>query len=93
MTVNPVSKLDNYPIQKVEELFTRLQGGKSFTKLNLRQAYQQLELEEESKKYVVVNTHKGHFRYTRLPFGVASAPGMFMENLLKGIKDVSQCVY
>ena len=56
MTVNPVSKLDNYPIQKVEELFTRLQGGKSFTKLNLRQAYQQLELEEESKKYVVVNT-------------------------------------
>ena len=69
----------------------KLQGGKSFTKLDMRQAYQQLELADESKQYVVVNTHKGLFPYTRLPFGVASAPGMFqrvMENLLKGIKGV-----
>ena len=69
----------------------KLQGGKSFTKLDMRQAYQQLELADESKQYVVVNTHKGLFPYTRLLFGVASAPGMFqrvMENLLKGIKGV-----
>ena len=91
LTVNPVSKLDNYPIPKVEDLFTKLQGGKSFTKLDMRQAYQQLELADESKKYVVISTHKGLFQYTRLPFGIASAPGMFqrvMENLLKGIKGV-----
>ena len=91
LTVNPVSKLDNYPIPKVEDLFTKLQGGKSFTKLDMRQAYQQLELADESKKYVVISSHKGLFQYTRLPFGIASAPGMFqhvMENLLKGIKGV-----
>ena len=91
LTVNPVSKLDNYPIPKVEDLFTKLQGGKSFTKLDMRQAYQQLELAEESREYVVITTPKGLFRYTRLPFGIASAPGMFqrvMESLLKGIKSV-----
>ena len=37
--------------------------------------YQQLSLEEQSKNYVVINTHKGLFRYTRLPFGISSAPG------------------
>ena len=58
LTVNPVSKLDNYPIPKVENLFTKLQGGKSFTKLDIHQAYQQLELADESKKYVVISTHK-----------------------------------
>ena len=87
-TVNPVSTLDKYPIPKVEDLFSTLAGGKVFSKINLSQAYQQLPLADESKQYVVINTHKGLFRYTRLPFGVSSAPGIFqrvMENVLQGI--------
>ncbi len=90
-TVNPVSKLDRYPIPKIEDLFATLEQGKMFTKLDLSQAYQQLTLDEESKKYVVVNTHKGLFRYTRLPYGISSAPGIFqrvMENLLQGLDGV-----
>ncbi len=31
-------------------------------------------MSEESQEYVTVNNHKGLFRYTRLPFGLASAP-------------------
>ena len=42
LTVNQVSKLDRYPIPKIEDLFAQLAGGKSFTKLDLSQAYQQL---------------------------------------------------
>ena len=56
VTINPVSKLDRYPIPKVDDLFSRLSGGKYFTKLDLSNAYQQVPLEEESKKYVIVNT-------------------------------------
>ena len=70
--LNPVSKLDRYPIPKVEDLFANLSGGCTFTKIDLSQAYQQVPLEEESQKYVVINTHKGLFKYTRLPFGVSS---------------------
>ena len=79
VTINQVSKLDRYPIPKVEDLFSRLSGGKYFTKLDLSHAYRQIPLEEESKKYVVVNTCRGLFRYTRLPFGVSSAPGIFQR--------------
>ena len=85
-TVNPVSKLDRYPIPKVEDLFANLSGDRTFTKIDLSQAYQQIPLEEESQKYVVINTHKGLFKYTRLPFSVSSAPGIFqrvMEGLLR----------
>ena len=77
MTVNPVSKLDKYPIPRVEDIFATLEKGKFFTKLDLSQAYLQLPLDSESRKYMVINTHKGLFRYTRLPYGVASAPGIF----------------
>ena len=73
VTINPVSKLDRYPIPKVEDLFATLQKGETFTKLDLSQAYQQLPLDEESKKYTVINTNRGLFRYTRLPFGISSA--------------------
>lgn len=86
-----MSKLDTYPIPKVEDLFAKLAGGKTFTKLDLSQAYQQLPLDEDSRQYVVINTHKGLFRYTRLPYGISSAPGIFqrtMENLLNGIPGV-----
>ena len=63
-----------------------------FSKLGLSQAYQQLELEKESKRYTVINTHRGLFWYNRLPFGVSSAPGIFqraMESLLRDIPYVT----
>ena len=57
-------------------------------------AYQQIELEEESKQLLTVNTHKGLYRYHRLPFGVSAALSIFqraMDNLLQGLPGV--CVY
>ena len=91
LTVNQASKLDRYPIPKVEDLFVKLTGGKAFTKLDMSQAYQQLLLDEESRKYAVINTHRGLFRYNRLPFRISSAPGIFqrvMESILSGIPGV-----
>ena len=64
MTVNQASKLDRYPIPRIEDLFARLAGGRIFTKFDMSQAYQQLLLEEESKQYVVINTHRGLFSST-----------------------------
>ena len=66
---------------KVEDLLATLSNGKQFTKLDLRQAYQQLQLNDDSKEYVVINTTKGLFQYTRLPYGISSAPGIFQREM------------
>lgn len=88
-TINPVAKLDRYPIPKVVDLLATLAKGKSFTKIDLSHAYQQLPLDETSKQYVVINTHKGIlFRYIRLQFGVSSAPGIFQRVIESVIKRV-----
>ena len=84
-TVNKAPPIDKYPIPKIEDLFVKLAGGRMFTKLDMSQAYQQICLDEESQKFVVINTSKGLFRYNRLSFGISSAPGIFqrvIENLL-----------
>ena len=57
-TVNSVCKLDHYPIPKIEDLFATLRGGNVFSKLDLSQEYQQIPLDEDSKKFVVINTQK-----------------------------------
>ena len=56
--------------------------------------YQQLLLDDKSQELVTINTHRGLFQYTRLPFGIASAPAIFqrtMETVLQGIPGI--CVY
>ena len=90
-TVHQVSKVDRYPIPKIEDLLSSLAGGKSFSTLDMSQAYQQVLLDEPSKKLVVINTSKRLFQYNRLPFEISCVPGIFqkvMDSLLKGIPGV-----
>ena len=73
----------------MNELFSNLSGGKYFSKLDMLNPYLQIPLDEASQGLV---THKGLFKYNRLPFGVSSAPAIFqrcMETLLRGLKGVS----
>ena len=91
VTVNPELEIDQYPLLNPSDLFASLSGGKKFTKIDLSQAYQQLLLDQNSKELTTINTHQGLCRYTRLPFGVASAPAIFqrtMDTLLQGIPNV-----
>ena len=84
----PVLQIDKHPIPKPEDLLTVLAGGQKFSKLDLSQAYQQMLLNPDDRKYTTVNTHLGLFQYKRLPFGIASAPAIFqsqMEKILQGI--------
>ncbi|KAI4895675.1 hypothetical protein NFI96_020671 [Prochilodus magdalenae] len=92
VTVNRVSSLEQYPIPRVEDLLASLAGGEKFSKLDMSHAYQQIVLDEGSRKYVTINTHKGLYTYSRLPFGVASSPAIFqrtMEGILQGIPNVA----
>ena len=87
-TINQFVEKKVYPLPTVEDLFTQVTGGQIFSKLDLSQAYQQLPLDENSKKLLVVNTPRGLYRYTRLPYGVSTAPGIFqsvMDRILQGL--------
>eukprot|EP00079_Xenopus_tropicalis_P034355 XP_017948126.1 PREDICTED: uncharacterized protein K02A2.6-like [Xenopus tropicalis] len=91
VTVNRCIEPEPYPLPNVEDLFATLAGGKYFSKIDLSNAYQQLELDPDSKPFLTINTHKGLFQYQRLPFGVSTAPAIFqhaMDQILQGIDHV-----
>ena len=88
VTVNSVLQADTYPLPRIEDLFSKLTGGTIFSKLDLAHAYQQIALNEESRKLTTINTHKGLFQYNRLPFGITSTPSIFqciLETLLADV--------
>lgn len=58
VSVNPHLNVQQYPMPTCDDVFQTLVRGQHFTKLDLADAYLQLELDEESSRYVVFTTHK-----------------------------------
>ena len=86
--LNAALESNCYPLLAPNDLLTILNRGKCFAKLDLAEAYLQIEVAEESREVLTINTHRGLFQYTRLHFGVKTAPAIFqqiMDTLLSGI--------
>ncbi|KAJ8339345.1 hypothetical protein SKAU_G00361310 [Synaphobranchus kaupii] len=91
-SVNKAVIPDKYPLPTSEELTTHFYGSTVFTKLDLRQGYLQVPLHPASRDLTAFISHAGVFRYTRMPFGLSSAPSCFqkaMNTILAGIPGVA----
>jgi hypothetical protein len=72
VSINPYLDANAYPMPNPQDLFLTVAGGKDFSKLDMKQAYQQMQVDEQSQKYLTVNANKG-FLHTRMPFGISTA--------------------
>ena len=93
VTVNPQLEIDQYPLPRIEEIFANLAGGQEFSVVDLRQAYLQMEVDDDVQEYLTINTYRGLYRYCRLVYGIASALAVWqraMDQILQGLPMV-QC--
>lgn len=72
--INTITKKDAYPMRNMSEIFHRLQKAKYFSVVDLKDAYFQIPLKENSRNFTAFRTPKGLFRFKVVPFGLKNAP-------------------
>uniref|UniRef100_A0A7I4XT76 RNA-directed DNA polymerase n=1 Tax=Haemonchus contortus TaxID=6289 RepID=A0A7I4XT76_HAECO len=90
--LNDALLLHRHPLPTAEDVFTKLNGGTVFSQIDFADAYLQVEVDDDSKELLTINTHRGLYRYNRLPFGVKSAPGIFqqiIDSMISGLNGVA----
>lgn len=76
-TSNQCINVDQYPLPRVDEIFSNLSGEEQFTKVDLKNAHLQMEIEEGQQRYLTIDTNRGLFRFNRLIYCVSSAPAVW----------------
>ena len=64
LTMNQVGKLVRYPLPRIEDVYAQPGNGTTYTKLDMRHAYEQIERHPESRTYVSQLTHLGGISHT-----------------------------
>jgi hypothetical protein len=75
--LNRATVKNRYPLPLISEIVDRLRGARIFTKLDLRNAYHPIQIEEGDEYKTAFRTRYGQFEYQVMPFGLTNAPAAF----------------
>ena len=85
--LNKVTRKFTWPMPKVEDIFTKLNGAKYFTTLDLRAGYHHILLDKPSIPKTAINSPFVKYEYVKVLFGLAQAPAYFEELMTSILKD------
>jgi len=77
--LNKAIMREHYQIPTFEEVTSRLSGAKVFSVLDAKEGFWQIKLDEKSSYLTTFNTPFGRYRWTRMPFGISSAPEVWQR--------------
>ena len=87
--LNKVIEREHYPMKTLEEVVGQMAGAKVFSVLDAKSGFWQIRLDEASSKLRTFNTPFGRYRFTRLPFGIKSAPEVFQRVIARMLETLS----
>lgn len=94
--LNEITTDDKYPLPNIADLFDKLGKSVYFSTIDLASGYHQVEVKEEDRLKTAFSTQTGHYEFTRMPFGLKTAPATFqraMDNVLRGLQGLHCLVY
>lgn len=88
--LNSHSKVDAYPMPRVDDLIDQVAGSPYITTLDLTKGYWQVPVAKEDREKTAFTTPFGFYQFTRMPFGLQGAPATFqrmVDKILNGLND------
>ena len=85
--LNKVTRKFTWPMPKVEDIFSKLNGATYFTTLDLHTGYHHISLGKSSIPKTAFNSPFGKYEYIKVPFGLTQAPAYFQELMTGILKD------
>ena len=85
--VNKVTRKFTWPMPKIEDIFSKLNGATYFTTLDLHTGYHHIPLDKSSIPKTAFNLPFSKFEYVKVPLGLAQAPAYFQELMTGILKD------
>ncbi|XP_053681666.1 uncharacterized protein K02A2.6-like [Sabethes cyaneus] len=72
---------ENYPMPNIEEALSSIHEAEMLSTLDLESAFYHLELDVDSRDITTFISRSGLYRFTRLVFGIKSAPELFQKTI------------
>ena len=89
--VNKAIKKTNLPIPRVEDIKAQLSSSKVFAKLDIKSAFHQLTIEEESRFATVFLANGILMHYKKLTMGNLIASGELSKALRPHFTNINKC--
>ena len=77
--LNDITEKDSTPLPRIDNTLDQLIGSQLFTKIDLKDAFNQMRIKEGNEWKTAFKTRYETFEYLVMPFGLTNTPATFQN--------------
>ena len=86
--LNKNIELHSFSLPNINDILHSLGGATVFSTLDLKSAFHQIPLDEQSKQFTAFSVGDRKYHFNRLPFGLATSPSVYQALMSRVLQDL-----